>query len=63
MDEDGKEEWYCGRILSLVPGTVEWFNVQYDGEELKLYTDIDSGDLDIMGQRHTLIKIKLMLCL
>ena len=53
VDEDGKEEWYCGRILSLVSGTVEWFNVQYDGEEevltLNLYTDIDNGDLDIIG--------------
>ena len=52
VDEDGEEEWYCGRILSLVSGTVEWFNVQYDGEEvltLNLYTDIDNGDLDIIG--------------
>ena len=53
VDEDGKEEWYCGCILSLVPGTIEWFNVQYDGEEeiltLNLYTDIDNGDLDIIG--------------
>ena len=22
VDEDGKGEWYCGHILSLVPGTV-----------------------------------------
>ena len=53
VDEDGKEEWYCGCILSSVPGTIEWFNVQYDGEEeiltLNLYTDIDNGDLDIIG--------------
>ena len=47
-----KKRWYCGRFLSLVPRTVEWFNVQYDREEvltLNLYTDIDNGDLDIMG--------------
>ena len=53
VNEDGKEEWYAGRILSLVPGTIEWFNVQYDGEAevltLNLYSDIDSGDLDVMG--------------
>ena len=39
-----------GRILSVVPGTTEWFNVQYDDEQevlsLNLYTDIDNGDLD-----------------
>ena len=47
---DGTEQWYTGRILSVVPGTTEWFNVQYDGEqELNLYTDIDNGDLDIIG--------------
>ena len=33
VDEEGKEEWFCGCILSLVPGTLEWFNVQYNGEE------------------------------
>ena len=53
VDEYGKKKWYHGRILSLVPGTIEWFNVQYDGEEevltLNLYTDIDNGDLDIIG--------------
>ena len=50
---DGTEQWYTGRILSVVPGTTEWFNVQYDGEQevlsLNLYTDIDNGDLDIIG--------------
>ena len=30
---DGTEQWYTGRILSVVPGTTEWFNVQYDGEQ------------------------------
>ena len=50
---DGTEQWYTCRILSVVPGTTEWFNVQYDGEQevlsLNLYTDIDNGDLDIIG--------------
>ena len=35
-DSDGSEEWYYGRILSLVPGTDNWFNVTYDGESIKL---------------------------
>ena len=51
-DPDGTEQWYSGRILSVVPGTTEWFNVKYDGEEevlsLNLYTDIENGDLDIV---------------
>ena len=50
---DGTEQWYTGCILSVVLGTTEWFNVQYDGEQevlsLNLYTDIDNGDLDIIG--------------
>ena len=37
----------------MVTGTIEWFNVRYNGEEevltLNLYTDIDNGDLDIVG--------------
>ena len=51
-DPDGTEQWYSGRILSVVPGTTEWFNVTYDGEEevlsLNLYADIENGDLDIL---------------
>ena len=50
---DGTEQWYTGRILSVVSGTTKWFNAQYDGEQevlsLNLYTDIDNGDLDIIG--------------
>ena len=38
VDEDGKEEWHYGHILSLVLGTVEWFNVQYDDEEQVICT-------------------------
>ena len=26
-DSDGLEQWYYGNILSLVPGTNDWFNV------------------------------------
>lgn len=46
---EGDKQWYTGLILSVVDGSTEWFNVQYDGEEdvltLNLYEDID---LDII---------------
>ena len=29
--EGGVERWYRGTVLSLVPGTTDWFNVQYEG--------------------------------
>ena len=49
---EGDEQWYTGLILSVVDGSTEWFNVQYDGEEdiltLNLYEDIEKGDLDII---------------
>ena len=52
-DSDGTELWYYGNILSLVPGTNDWFNIQYDGEDvilsLNLFVDIEKGDLDIVG--------------
>ena len=33
-DSDDSEQWYLGRVSSLVPGTDNWFNVRYiDGEE------------------------------
>ena len=37
-------------MLGLVPGTSDWYNVQYDGENdevlsLNLLADIDKGDL------------------
>ena len=32
-DENGIEQWYCGKILSKVVGTEEGYNVQYEGEE------------------------------
>ena len=52
-DSDGTDQWYYGNILSLVPGTNDWFNIQYDGEEvilsLNLFVDIEKGDLDIVG--------------
>ena len=50
---DGTEQWYTDCILSVVLDSTEWFNVQYDGEQevlsLNFYTDIDNGDLDIIG--------------
>ena len=51
-DQDGEERWYKGKVLSLVPGTTEWFNVKYDGEDdiltLNLLLDIEKGDLDVI---------------
>ena len=51
--EGGVERWYRGTVLSLVPGTADWFNVQYEGEDdvmsLNLLMDIENGDLDIVG--------------
>jgi len=41
-----------GEILSMVPGTTEWFNMKYHGEDkiliLNLYSDIEKGDLEIL---------------
>ena len=52
-DTDGKERWYRGRVLGLVPGPTDWYNVQYDGKEdilsLNLLVDIDKVDLDILN--------------
>ena len=51
-NEEGDERWYTGLILSVVDGSTEWFDVQYDGEEdiltLNLYEDTEKGDLDII---------------
>ena len=48
-DEDGEEKWYKGKVLSVVPGTNDWFNTKYDGEEdiltLNLLFDIEKGDI------------------
>lgn len=51
-ESDESEQWYYDRILSLVPGTDDWFNVAYDGESeilsLNLLLDIEKGDLEFM---------------
>ena len=51
-DQDGEQRWYRGRVLSIVPGTTEWFNVKYDGEDdiltLNLLLDIENGDFDVI---------------
>ena len=53
QDVDGKEKWYKGQVLGLVPGTTDWYNVKYDGEyeilSLNLLVDIDKGDLEILN--------------
>ena len=53
-ESDGSEHLYYGKILSIVPGTTDWFNVIYDGEfedtvlSLNLFIDIERGDLDFV---------------
>lgn len=51
-EPDGSEHLYYGKILSLVPGTTDWFNVIYDGEDtvlsLNLFIDIERGDLNFV---------------
>ena len=42
---------YYGKILSLVPGTIDWFNILYDGEDLVVsinLIDIERGDLNFV---------------
>ena len=52
--EYGKEEWYCGCILSLVPGTIEWFNSDQINvrQSDNFWSNIarDSTKLDLSGQ-------------
>ena len=49
---DGTEQWYLGKVLSLVPGTDDWFNVEYENESqilsLNLMEDIDRGDVEFV---------------
>ena len=49
---DGSEQLYYGKILSFVPGTIDWFNVLCDGEDLvvsiNLLIDIERGDLNFV---------------
>ena len=51
-EPDGSEHLYYGKILSLVPGTTDWFNVIYDGEDtvlsLNLFIDIERGDINFV---------------
>ena len=46
------EKWYYGTILDLVPGTKDWYNIKYDGEEevlsLNILMDIEKGDLEFL---------------
>ena len=52
-DVDGKEKWYKGQVLNLLPGTTDWYNVKNNGEDeilsLNLLVDIDKGDLEILN--------------
>lgn len=50
---DGAEKWYDGTILDIVPGSSDWYNVKYDGEDqaisLNLVVDIEKGDLEFIS--------------
>lgn len=43
---------YAGRVISAVPGFLQWFNVIYEGDEAiytqKVYDDYAFGDLRII---------------
>ena len=47
-----KNAWFYGTILDLVPGTMDWYNIKYDGEEdilsLNILIDIEKGDLEFL---------------
>lgn len=49
---DDSEVWFTGKVLSRVPGTEDWFNIIYDGEDqvvsLNITEDISKGDLMIL---------------
>ncbi|WAQ99785.1 SPIN3-like protein [Mya arenaria] len=51
LEEDGREKWYTGRVISQVPGFPRWFNVIYSGDEdvytAKLTDDYKTGDIVI----------------
>ena len=46
---DDLDVWYIGQVLSVVPGTQDWFNIKYDGEEqvvtLNINEDIRKGEI------------------
>ena len=49
---DGEEQCYFRAILDVVPGTDDWYNIQYDNEDqvlsLNLLLDIEQGDLEFV---------------
>ncbi len=44
--DDGTEHWYNGKILGFV--NAEWFNIKYEIVTLKIYEDIENGDLIVL---------------
>jgi hypothetical protein len=53
FEENGKQKFYQGRVISHVPGFLQWFNVVYTNEPDIIYTfklseDIERGDLQIL---------------
>ena len=53
---DGTFSWYLGKVISQVPGFLDWFNIIYDDDAsvytFKLLEDMTAGDLkiEIVGQ-------------
>ena len=59
--------WYKGKVLSVVPGFVEWYNVKYEGDSavyvFKLHEDYAAGDLQMLAMSPSQGLISLMLAL
>ncbi|CAG2222546.1 unnamed protein product [Mytilus edulis] len=59
--------WYKGKVLSVVPGFVEWYNVKYEGDSVvyvfKLHEDYAAGDLQMLAMSPSQGLISLMLAL
>ena len=54
-NDDDVEKWYFGTILDLVPGTNDWYNVKYDGEEEILSLNLLIDRLRIFRLANTLL--------
>jgi len=54
FNESGKLVTYSGRVVSQVPGFIEWYNIVYDDEPETVYTyklldDMKNGDLSLVN--------------
>ena len=50
-NEDGSSQWYHGKVISQVPGFLQWFNIIYNDDDCvytyRLLDDLSDGDLKI----------------